>query len=131
MAGTGRRRSCAGRGASPRRTPPSWRPRARARRSGSAGASPKPSPPPSSGGRRCILGITADRTSNGPHIYYPDGGGPGGRGTTEDWVWDNFQRDPYAEASPTVTAENVAREQGISRPEQDEVALVRYEQYVA
>jgi len=83
------------------------------------------------GGHRCILGITADRTSNGPHIYYPDGSGPGGRGTTEDWVWDNFQRDPYAEASPTVTAENVAKEQGISRQEQDEVTLVRYEQYVA
>ncbi len=83
------------------------------------------------GGRRCILGITADRTSNGPHIYYPDASGPGGSGTTEDWVWDNFQRDPYAEASPTVTAENVASEQGISREEQDEVTLIRYEQYVA
>jgi acetyl-CoA acetyltransferase family protein len=82
-------------------------------------------------GRRCILGLVADRTSNGPHIYYPDGSGPGGRGTTEDWVWDNFQCDPYAEASPTATAENVAREQGISRQEQDEVALLRYEQYVA
>ena len=83
------------------------------------------------GGRRCILGITADRTSNGPHIYYPDASGPGGAGTTEDWVWDNFQRDPYAGASPTVTAENVASEQGISREEQDEVTLIRYEQYVA
>jgi len=83
------------------------------------------------GGRRCILGITADRTSNGPHIYYPDASGPGGGGTTEDWVWDNFQRDPYAGASPTVTAENVATEQGISREEQDEVTLIRYEQYVA
>ena len=82
-------------------------------------------------GQRCILGIAADRTSNGPHIYYPDASGPGGRGTTEDWVWDNFQRDPYADASPTVTAENVAREQGISREEQDEVTLIRYEQYIA
>jgi acetyl-CoA acetyltransferase family protein len=83
------------------------------------------------GGRRCVLGIVADRTSNGPHLYYPDAGGPGGRGTTEDWVWDNFQRDPYAEVSPAATAENVAREQGIVREEQDEVALLRYEQYVA
>ncbi len=83
------------------------------------------------GGRRCILGIAADRTSNGPHVYYPDASGPGGRGTTEDWVWDNFQCDPYADASPTATAENVAREQGIGRQEQDEVALLRYEQYVA
>ncbi len=82
-------------------------------------------------GHRCVLGITADRTSNGPHIYYPDASGPGGRGTTEDWVWDNFLSDPYASASPTTTAENVAREQGISRQEQDEVTLIRYEQYVA
>lgn len=82
-------------------------------------------------GRRCILGITADRTSNGPHIYYPDASGPGGKGTTEDWVWDNFQCDPHANASPAVTAENVAKEQGISRQEQDEVTLIRYEQYVA
>ena len=82
-------------------------------------------------GRRCILGITADRTSNGPHIYYPDASGPGGKGTTEDWVWDNFQRDPHADTSPTVTAENVAKEEGISRQEQDEVTLIRYEQYVA
>src|SRR2546430_2423140 len=83
------------------------------------------------GGRRCILGIVADRTSNGPHLYYPDASGPGGRGATEDWVWDNFQRDPYAEASPLVTAENVAREQGITREEQDEIAVMRYEQHVA
>lgn len=82
-------------------------------------------------GRRCILGITADRTSNGPHIYYPDASGPGGKGTTEDWVWDNFQCDPHADASPAVTAENVANDQGISRQEQDEVTLIRYEQYVA
>src|SRR2546430_15863551 len=83
------------------------------------------------GGERCILGITADRTSNGPHIYYPDGSGPGGRGTSEDWVWDSFQRDPHSEASPIVTAENVAREQGIGRQEQEEVALLRYQQDAA
>ncbi len=83
------------------------------------------------GGRRCILGLTADRTSNGPHVYYPDASGPGGRGTAEDWVWDSFQCDPHAGTSPAGTAENVAREQGITREEQDEVTLIRYEQYVA
>jgi acetyl-CoA acetyltransferase len=83
------------------------------------------------GGERCILGIAADRTSNGPHIYYPDAGGPGGMGASEDWVWDNFQRDPSSDVSPTVTAENVAREQGIGRQEQDEVTLIRCEQYMA
>lgn len=83
------------------------------------------------GGRRCILGLTADRTSNGPHVYYPDASGPGGRGAAEDWVWDSFQCDPYAGVSPAATAENVAREQGITREEQDEVTLIRYEQYAA
>ena len=83
-------------------------------------------------GDRCILGICADRTSNGPHLYYPDATGPGGRGTTEDWVWDNFHDDPFAQAGPmATTAENVAREQGIGKEEQDEVALLRYEQYMA
>jgi acetyl-CoA acetyltransferase family protein len=82
-------------------------------------------------GPRCILGVTADRTSNGPHVYYPDAGGPGGRGAAEDWVWDSFQCDPHAGVSPAATAENVAREQGITREEQDEVTLIRYEQYAA
>ncbi|MBJ7604094.1 MAG: thiolase family protein [Candidatus Dormibacteraeota bacterium] len=80
----------------------------------------------------CILAIAADRTSNGPHIYYPDASGPGGRGVTEDWVWDNFQNDPFAQAGPmAATAENVAEAEGISREEQDEVTLLRYEQYAA
>jgi acetyl-CoA acetyltransferase len=83
------------------------------------------------GGRRCILGVAADRTSSGPHLYYPDGSGPGGRGTTEDWVWDSFERDPHAGVSPAATAENVAREQGITREEQDEITVLRYEQYIA
>jgi acetyl-CoA acetyltransferase len=82
-------------------------------------------------GRSCILGVTADRTSNGPHVYYPDGSGPGGMGTSEDWVWDGLQWDPAAEASPATTAENVAREQGISRGEQDEVTLIRHDQYMS
>lgn len=83
------------------------------------------------GGERSILGLTADRTSSGPHIYYPDQNGPGGTGTSENWVWDNFQCDPYSDVSPIVTAENTAKEHGISRDEQDEVALLRYEQYTA
>lgn len=84
------------------------------------------------GGRRCVLGVTADRTSNGPHIYYPDASGPGGKGVSEDWIWDNFQNDPFALSGPmAMTAENVAREERISKAEQDEVALIRYEQYAA
>ncbi|MCY3752439.1 MAG: thiolase family protein, partial [Gammaproteobacteria bacterium] len=34
----------------------------------------------------CALAVTADRISNGPHLYYPDPLGPGGTGQTEDWV---------------------------------------------
>lgn len=78
---------------------------------------------------RAILALTCDRTSNGPHIFYPNPLGPGGKGDAEDWVWDNFNYDPYAQNAMIQTAENVAREAGISREEQDEVALLRYTQY--
>lgn len=77
----------------------------------------------------CILGITCDRTSNGPHVFYPNPSGIGGRGTAEDPVWDNFNKDPYAGQAMIQTAENVAQEVGITREEQDEVALIRYQQY--
>ncbi len=77
----------------------------------------------------CLLGLTCDRTSNGPHILYPDPGGFGGKGKAEDPVWDNFNYDPYAKSSMIQTAENVAREAGITREEQDQVALLRHEQY--
>ncbi len=43
-----------------------------------------------------ILGVTTDRTSNGPHLLYPNPLSPGGRGDAEDWVWDNFNFDPLA-----------------------------------
>ena len=78
---------------------------------------------------QCILGLTCDRTSNGPHILYPNPAGFGGKGEAEDPVWDNFNYDPYAKNSMVETAENVAREVGITREEQDAVGLLRYEQY--
>src|SRR5574341_425196 len=37
-----------------------------------------------------LLCLTADRTSNGPHMTYPNPNGPGGKPEAEDWVWDNF-----------------------------------------
>jgi acetyl-CoA acetyltransferase len=83
------------------------------------------------GEERVILTITADRCSNGPHIYYPNPLGPGGMGDKEDWVWDNFGHDPFARNAMIETAENVAREAGITREEQDEMALLRYQQYGA
>jgi acetyl-CoA acetyltransferase family protein len=76
-----------------------------------------------------VLVITCDRTSNSPHIYYPNPLGTGGIGEKEDWVWDNFGYDPYAKNSMIQTAENVAREVGIKREQQDEVTLMRYQQY--
>jgi acetyl-CoA acetyltransferase len=76
-----------------------------------------------------ILCLTADRTSNGPHLVYPNPLGPGGRGEAEDWVWDNFNLDPYACNSMLQTAENVAKAYNISTAEQHEVALMRYNQY--
>src|SRR5262249_35969766 len=40
------------------------------------------------------LVIAADRTSNGPDLYYPDPQGAGGAGRRENWVLDNFSHDP-------------------------------------
>lgn len=78
---------------------------------------------------RCILAVTCDRTSNGPHLYYPNPSGPGGTGRAEDWVMDNFNFDPYARNAMVETAENVAREAHITMEEQNEVTLLRYQQY--
>lgn len=76
-----------------------------------------------------ILCITADRTSNGPHLLYPNPNNPGGRGDAEDWVWDNFNRDPFAGNTMLQTAENVAKESAINTTEQHEVVLMRYAQF--
>jgi len=78
---------------------------------------------------RTVLSITADRCSNGPHIYYPNPAGPGGTGDKEDVVMDSFGHDPWARNSMVETAEKVAAEQKISREEQDALTLVRYAQY--
>lgn len=75
------------------------------------------------------LAATADRTSNGPHVFYPNPAAPGGTGESENIVLDSFGHDPYAKGSMLQTAENVAREAGITREAQDEIALLRYGQY--
>ncbi|MCP3980104.1 MAG: thiolase family protein [bacterium] len=80
-------------------------------------------------GERTVFGITTDRCSNGPHIYYPNPKGPGGTGAKEDWVMDSFGNDPWARNAMIETAENVAREENITREEQDALTLVRFEQY--
>ncbi len=75
------------------------------------------------------LVLAGDRVSNGPHIYYPAPGATGGAGQSENWVLDNFARDPFAGVAMIETAENVARKWGITREEQDELTLARYAQY--
>ncbi|MBW7849472.1 MAG: thiolase family protein [Rhodospirillales bacterium] len=75
------------------------------------------------------LVAACDRTSNGPHLYYPNPQGPGGTGDHENWVMDNFSCDPLGNHSMTVTAENVARKHGVTTEQQHEVTLMRTEQY--
>ncbi len=82
-----------------------------------------------SGGASVALAISGDRVSNGPQLYYPNPAGPGGAGTHESWVLDNFARDPATMQAMVQTAENVAARFGISREAQDEVTLQRYAQY--
>jgi acetyl-CoA acetyltransferase len=70
-----------------------------------------------------------DRTSNGPHAIWPNPQGPGGQVISEDWVMDNFAKDPWAGGAMIQTAENVAKEAGITREQCDALTLRRYQQY--
>ena len=75
------------------------------------------------------LVVTCDRTSNGPHLYYPNPRGPGGTGVHEDWVMDNFNCDPLGRHAMQQTAENVAAKHQITTTEQHEIVLRREAQY--
>jgi acetyl-CoA acetyltransferase len=77
----------------------------------------------------CALVLTADKCSNGPHLYYPAPDAPGGTGAHENWVLDNFGRDPLGNHAMISTAENVAKKYSISSAEQHDVTLARYAQY--
>ena len=76
-----------------------------------------------------VLGLTTDRTSNGPHVLYPSPSTPGGRGSREDLPWDSFVSDPLTGESMIATAEAVAAEAGFARSQLDEVTALRYSQY--
>jgi acetyl-CoA acetyltransferase len=76
------------------------------------------------------LVVCADKTSNGPHLVYPNPVAPGATVDKESWVWDNFGYDPYAKNAMIQTAENVAKEQGITKEEQDKMTFLRYQQYL-
>jgi len=81
------------------------------------------------GSANCVLTVTTDRLSNGPHIFYPRPKAPGGIGASEDWVPDNMGFDPYTRGDMTQTAENCASKWNVSTEEQHEVVLRRREQY--
>src|SRR5690606_16086014 len=81
------------------------------------------------GDAHVALALAADRVSNGPHIYYPAPDGPGGTGEHENWVLDNFNCDPNTGFNMLKTAENVAAEHGLTTQQQNELTLVRYQQY--
>ncbi len=74
--------------------------------------------------------LMADRCSNGPHAIWPNPNGPGGTVVAENWLMDNFNKDPWAGGAMIKTAENVSQEAGITREQCDAVALRRYEQYL-
>jgi len=81
------------------------------------------------GGATTALVVACDRVSNGPHLYYPAPSAAGGTGEAENWVLDNFARDPFAGVAMIETAENVARRWQVTREEQDDITLHRYAQY--
>ena len=73
--------------------------------------------------------LMSDRCSNGAHTIWPNPLGPGGEVISENWMMDNFNADPNAGLKMVQTAENVAKDIGITKEECDEVTLRRYEQY--
>jgi acetyl-CoA acetyltransferase family protein len=84
------------------------------------------------GALNVAFALMADRTSNGAHTIWPNPMGPGGEVLAENWLMDNFNGDPNVIPllKMVQTAENVAKEVGITKEECDAVVLRRYEQYM-
>jgi acetyl-CoA acetyltransferase len=74
--------------------------------------------------------LTVDRCSNGPHTIWPNPKGPGGEVISENWNMDNFNSDPNTGKKMVESAENVGKLGRFTKEECDELALVRYEQYL-
>ncbi len=74
----------------------------------------------------CML---TDRISNAPHIVWPNPMGPGGEVLSENINMDNINCDPSTGFGMLQTAENVAKENGFTKEEADELTYRRYEQY--
>lgn len=82
-----------------------------------------------SGLSETTLVLACDRTSNGPHVYYPNPKAPGGTGSSENWVMDNFACDPLGGHAMVTTADNVARKHQITTTEQHDLVIRRHAQY--
>jgi acetyl-CoA acetyltransferase len=74
--------------------------------------------------------LMSDRGSNGPHTVWANPLNPGGEVESENWMMDNFNRDPWAGFKMIQTAENVAKKLGTTKEECDRVTLRRYQQYL-
>ncbi|MBN1624978.1 MAG: thiolase family protein [Deltaproteobacteria bacterium] len=81
------------------------------------------------GAYETAFALMSDRCSNGPHTVWPQPMGPGGEVESENWMMDNFNKDPWGGLKMIQTAEKVAADVGITREECDAVTLKRYEQY--
>ena len=74
--------------------------------------------------------MASDRASNGPHTVWANPMGPGGEVESENWMMDNFNKDPVAGLKMIQTAENVAKKVRATKEECDAVTLRRYNQYL-
>ena len=82
------------------------------------------------GAHETTIGVITDRTSNGPLMLWSSAQGPGGAPVAEHWVLDPMKLDPTTGQSMNDTAENTAADGGYTRRQVDDVALMRYEQYL-
>jgi acetyl-CoA C-acetyltransferase len=82
-----------------------------------------------SGSDDAILIVMSDRTSNSPLVTYPSSIEREEDFDRENWVSDNFEKDPWGGTAMAATAENLATAVGISRAEADDMTILRHEQY--
>jgi acetyl-CoA acetyltransferase len=73
--------------------------------------------------------VAMDRTSNGPQLIYPQPSAQGGAPLSFNWVIDSFGHDPWAGTSMLAAGDAVAAELGISKPELDDLKVMRHDQY--
>ena len=76
----------------------------------------------------CSLALTATAPPMGRTFIIRTRKG-GGTGAHEDWVLDNFSRDPLGGHAMLQTAENVAAKHQITTAQQHDVVLMREQQY--